>query len=274
MNQLRKEQRARVISCLIEGCSIRSTVRMTGTAKKKVLRPMVQIGQACENYHDKVMRNLPCKLIECDEIWSFVYAMEKNVPKDLKGVGVGDVWTWVAIDPVSKIIPSWHVGSRNANDAYWFIHDLKGRLKNRVHLTTDGHKPYLEAVEDAFGADIDYAMLIKLYGNEIPSGEVRYSPAVCIGARKKRITGNPEEDLISTSRVERQNLTMRMGMRRFTKLTNAFSKKLRNHSAAIALHFMHYNFCRIPQSLRVTPAMEAGISDHVWSLEEIAALLD
>ena len=274
MNQLNREQRARVLSCLIEGCSIRSTVRMTGTAKKTVLRLLVEIGQACEDYHDKVMRNLPCKLIECDEIWSFVYAKAKNVPKDLKGNGVGDVWTWVALDPVSKIIPSWHVGSRSAEDAYWFIHDLKDRLKHRVQLTTDGHKPYLEAVEDAFGADIDYAMLIKLYGNETPAPEVRYSPAVCIGARKRRISGNPVKELISTSRVERQNLTMRMGMRRFTRLTNAFSKKLRNHCAAIALHFMHYNFCRIHQSLRVTPAMEAGLSDHVWSLEEVAALLD
>jgi IS1 family transposase len=273
MNQLSKEERARVISCLIEGCSIRSTVRMTGTAKKTVLRLLVEVGQACEDYHDKVMRNLPCKLIECDEIWSFVYAKQKNVPSGLKGKGVGDVWTWVAIDPVSKVIPSWHVGNRDAEDAYWFINDLKGRLKNRVQLTTDGHKPYLEAVEGAFGADIDYAMLIKLYGNPTPPGEARYSPAVCIGARKKRITGNPNKDLVSTSRVERQNLTMRMGMRRFTRLTNAFSKKLTNHSAAIALHFMHYNFCRIHQSLRVTPAMEAGISDHVWSLEEIASLL-
>jgi IS1 family transposase len=273
MNRLSTEERGKVIACLIEGCSIRSTVRMTGIAKKTVLRLLIEIGNACEDYHDRIMRGLNCKLIECDEIWSFVYAKERNVPDSLKGRGVGDVWTWVALDPVSKLIPSWHVGSRDAESAYWFIHDLKERLAHRIQLTTDGHKPYLEAVESAFGADIDYSMLIKLYGNDVPT-EARYSPPVCIGARAKRISGKPNGTLISTSRVERQNLTMRMSMRRFTRLTNAFSKKFENHCASIALHFTHYNFARIHQSLRVTPAMEAGLCDHVWSVEEIAKLLD
>ena len=258
---------------------MRATVRMTGIAKKTVMRLVVEAGEACKAYCDRTLRNLPCKRIECDEIWAFCGAKQKNASDERKRDGWGDVWTWVAIDPITKLIPSWYVGKRDASDAYFFIHDLESRLANRVQLTTDGHRAYLEAVEDAFGAEIDYAQLIKLYGTPGRSGEdhpteVRYSPPECIGTRRKRIMGNPERQFISTSIVERQNLTMRMQMRRFTRLTNAFSKKLRNHEAAVNIHFMHYNFCRIHQSLRVTPAMEAGISDHVWSLEEVAALLD
>ena len=187
--------------------------------------------------------------------------------------GIGDTWTWIAIDADSKLIPSWHVGKRDASDAYWFIHDLKDRLASRVQLTSDGHRPYLEAVESAFGSDIDYSMLVKLYGHE-PTQEARYSPPKCIGARRRRIIGKPDRNLISTSYVERQNLTLRMQNRRFTRLTNAFSKKLENHKHMLAIHFMHYNFCRIHQTLRVTPAMEAGIAKHVWALEEIMGLIE
>jgi IS1 family transposase len=247
---------------------------MTGFAKKTVARLQVEIGEACAGFHDRIMRNLSCKLLQVDEVWSFTYCKAKRIPEHLRdSVDIGDTWTWVALDSQSKLVPAWHVGKRNAEDAYWFVHDLKGRLKHRVQLTSDGHKPYLAAVEDAFGCEIDYAMLVKLYGNEPLQPETRYSPPVCIGTRKTRIAGSPAVNLISTSHVERQNLTIRMQSRRFTRLTNGFSKKLENHKHAVALHFMHYNFCRIHQTLRCTPAMEAGISDHVWSLEEIACLL-
>lgn len=258
---------------------MRSTARLTGFSKKAITRLQREIGEACTKYHDNVMRNLPCTLLQVDEVWSFTYCKQKNVPAPLKGESdIGDTWTWVAIDSESKLIPSWHVGKRNATDAYWFIHDLQGRLKERVQLTSDGLKSYVEAVEDAFGADIDFAQLVKLYGNEIhgataDQSAIRYSPPVCTGARKNKICGLPDPALISTSHVERQNLTMRMSMRRFTRLTNAFSKKLENHKHAVALHIVHYNFCRIHQTLRVTPAMEAGIANHVWTLEEIADLL-
>ena len=201
---------------------------------------------------------------------------EKNVPKEEKRQGRGDVWTWTSICPDTKIVPCWYIGNRDAEAAYHFMHDLAGRLANRVQLTTDAHQPYLRAVEDAFGIDIDYAQLVKIYGSPETSkynAQVRYSPAVCMGARKAKIIGKPEYAHVSTSICERNNLTMRMGMRRFTRLTNAFSKKVENLEHSVALHFMHYNFCRIHQSLRVTPAMEAGVSDHVWSLEEVVALL-
>jgi len=275
MNILATDKRAQILNCLVEGCSMRSTSRLTGAAKKTVERMLVTAGKACAEYMDKAMRNLNCKLLQVDEVWSFTYAKQKNVPASMKGSDeVGDTWTWIAIDSKSKLIPCWHIGKRNATDAYQFINDLAPRLAGRVQLTSDGLKAYVEAVEGAFGADIDYAQLIKLYGNEIPNGEVRYSPAPCVGARKKNISGTPDKALISTSHVERQNLTVRMSNRRFTRLTNAFSKKLENHKHAAAINFMHYNFCRIHQTLRVTPAMEAGIADHVWGLEEIVALLN
>jgi len=224
---------------------------------------------------DKTFRNLKCKRVQCDEIWSFVYAKDKNLPEDLKNqTGVGSVWTWVALDPDTKLVPCWFVSSRDASAAYYFMHDLAGRLANRVQLTTDGHKPYLTAVEDAFGSDIDFAQLVKIYGNEQLQGEHRYSPAQCMEARKTVTSGTPDFRHVSTSHTERQNLTMRMSMRRFTRLTNAFSKKLENHEAAIALHYMYYNFARVHQTLRVTPAMEAGVANHVWTLNEIVSLLD
>lgn len=273
MNKLSVSERAKVIGCLIEGCSIRATVRLTGAAKKTVSRILVETGEACVAYHDKIMRNLPCKVVQVDEVWSFTYCKQDNIPLHLKGQdGVGDTWTWVAIDADSKLIPSWHIGKRDAEAAYWFIHDLKGRLANRIQLTSDGHRPYLEAVEDAFGSDIDYSMLVKLYGREIGQVETRYSPPVCIGTRRRKIIGNPDRNLVSTSFVERQNLTLRMTNRRFTRLTNAFSKKIENHKHMMAIYAMNYNFARVHQSLRVTPAMESGISNHVWTLEEIVSL--
>jgi IS1 family transposase len=217
---------------------------------------------------------LKCKRIQCDEIWQFVGAKEKNATAEQKEAGWGDIWTWVAIDADTKLIPCWLVGERDASAAYHFMHDVADRLTHRVQLTTDGLKSYLSAVEDAFGANIDYAMLIKIYGAAPEGAEVRYSPAQCMGAKKAVQNGRPSWDHISTSFVERQNLTMRMSMRRFTRLTNGFSKKVENHEHAIALHFMHYNFCKIHTTLRVTPAMEAGISEHVWSLDEMIGLLE
>ena len=249
-------------------------VRMTGVHRTTIQKLLVELGAACSAYQDKTFRNLNCKRIQCDEIWSFVGCKEKNVTADNRSNGWGSVWTWVALDSATKLVPCWFVGTRDADAANHFIHDLAGRLAHRIQLTTDGHKPYLNAVEDAFGADIDYATLVKIYGTAPEGGEVRYSPAQCIGARKAAITGSPDKAHISTSHMERQNLTMRMSMRRFMRLTNAFSKKIENHEAAIALHYMHYNFARVHQTLRVTPAMEAGISNHVWTLEEIVGLID
>jgi IS1 family transposase len=274
MNRLNDAKRAQVVAALVEGNSIRATVRMTGVAKNTIVKLLMQLGAACSEYQDRTLRNLKLKRIQCDEIWSFIYAKQKNVrPSMLEHGHAGDVWTWVAIDAETKLVPSWMVGGRDAGTAKTFIGDLASRLATEVQLTTDGHKAYLDAVEDAFGCGVDYAMLIKLYGNE-PETEVRYSPAQCIGTRTEIIMGRPDAEHISTSYVERQNLTMRMCMRRFTRLTNAFSRKIENHAAAVALHYMHYNFCRIHQTLRVTPAMEAGVTDHVWSIEEVIALLD
>jgi IS1 family transposase len=272
MNKLSREKQVQVIAALVEGNSVNSTVRMTGVHKTTVLKLLARLGTACADYQDRAMRNLKCKRIQCDEIWQFVYAKEKNVPAEMKGkFGVGDVWTWVGLDADSKLVPGWMVGNRDAKSAQMFIDDLRGRLANRVQLTTDGLTVYLTAVENSFGADVDYAQLIKIYGAS--QEEVRYSPAECIGAETKIIQGKPDMKHVSTSYVERQNLTMRMRMRRFTRLTNGFSKKVENHAYALALFYMHYNFARIHQSLRVTPAMEAGITDHVWSIEEIAALV-
>jgi IS1 family transposase len=274
MNRLTPAKQTQVIAALVEGNSIRATVRMTGVAKNTVVKLLAEIGLACETYQNRVLRVLRCKRVQCDEVWSFCYAKQKNVPVEKRGqFGYGDVWTWTAICADSKLICSWKIGTRGASTAYSFMHDLAGRLANRIQLTTDGHRVYVDAVDSAFGSDIDYAMLVKLYGNDRES-ETRYSPAECIGCRAIPITGEPKARHISTSYVERQNLTMRMSMRRFTRLTNAFSKKIDNLGHAVALHFMHYNFCRVHQTLRVTPAMEAGIADHVWGIEEVVALLD
>jgi IS1 family transposase len=276
MNKLSPSDRVRVVACLVEGNSLRSTVRMTGVHLTTVMKLLADLGNACSEYQDKAFRNLTCKRIQCDEIWSFVGCKEKNVPADKRKQGRGDVWTWTAIDAETKLVPAWYVGNRDAGAAYHFMHDLAGRLANRVQLTTDAHRPYLEAVDGAFGTEIDYAQLVKIYGSPETSkynAQVRYSPAVCMGARKAVISGRPAYEHVSTSICERNNLNMRMNMRRFTRLTNAFSKKVENLEHAVALHFMNYNFCRIHGSLRVTPAMEAGVADHVWSLEEVVALL-
>lgn len=253
---------------------------MTGAAVNTVVKLLTELGSACLDYQDATMRNLPCKRLQCDEIWSFVYSKAKNIPTEHAGeFGYGDVWTWTAIDAETKLIPCWHVGGRDGHDAYTFMKNLAARLASRVQLTTDGHKAYLEAVEGAFGSNIDYAMLIKLYGgSESKEAHRRYSPAECIGTDTQIIQGQPDKAHISTSYVERQNLTMRMSMRRFTRLTNAFSKKLVNHMHALALYFMHYNFCRVHKSLGKpypkTPAMAAGLADHVWDIREVVALLE
>lgn len=276
MNRLSIQKRTQILACLVEGNSIRSTVRMTGASKNTIVKLLADVGRACSIYQSEHLKNLSCKNIQVDEIWSFCYSKRTNVPLNKRGqFGYGDVWTWTSICPESKLVPCWHVGRRDAVSARIFIDDLASRMANRIQLTSDGYKPYLEAVEGAFGADIDYAMLVKLYGESTES-EKRYSPPNYVGAEKSTITGNPDSKRVSTSLVERNNLTMRMrmGMRRFTRLTNGFSKKVENHEHAIALHFMHYNFVRIHRSLRVTPAMEAGVTDKLWTLENIAELTD
>jgi IS1 family transposase len=277
MNKLTTEKRAQIIGCLVEGMSIRATVRVTGAAKNTVTKLLVDLGQACSEYQDRLMRDLPCKRLECDEIWSFCHSRAKNVPEEhMSEFGYGDVWTWVALDSDTKLVPTWLVGRRDYDDAKVFMADVASRLANRVQMTTDGHRAYLQAVEDAFGADIDFAMLVKLYGNT-QDGQRRYSGLECVGTQITPITGDPDIAKVSTAYVERQNLTMRMGMRRFTRRTNAFSKKAENLAAAVSLHFMHYNFARPHKSLSnpypQTPAMAAEVTDHVWSLDEIVRLL-
>jgi IS1 family transposase len=272
MNRIDPETRARVVNCLLEGCSIRATVRMTGAAKNTVVKLLADLGCACAAYHKRNVRGLKVRRLQCDEIWSFVGAKAKNVSAAKKQEGWGDVWTWIGIDADTKLVVSYLVGGRSAGWAKDFMEDCASRISNRVQITTDGHKGYLEAVESAFGADIDYAMLQKIYGAPAEN-ETRYSPATCIGCDMKVVSGDPDPKHVSTSYVERQNLTMRMQIRRFTRLTNAFSKKVDNHRHSVALHYMFYNFCRIHQTLRCTPAMEAGLTDHVWSLEELCALL-
>jgi IS1 family transposase len=287
MNKLSTERRAQVVSCLVEGMSIRGTVRVTGVAKNTIVKLLADLGQTCADYQDVTLTNLSTKRVECDEIWSFCHSKQKNVAPEHEGeFGYGDVWTRVAIDADTKLLPTWLVGERTTIDAYTFLSDLKSRLRGRVQMTTDGHKPYLTVVEPLFGSDgIDFAMLHKLYGNEGgDEGQRRYSPAVCTDIDKRVICGEPNEALVSTSYVERQNLTMRMGMRRFTRLTNAFSKKVENLAHAVSIHFMHYNFCRVHQSLTITrpdgkrikqtPAMAAGVATHAWSVYELVALLD
>ncbi|HSS71766.1 MAG TPA: IS1 family transposase [Casimicrobiaceae bacterium] len=276
MNQLSVADRAKILTLLVEGNSINATCRITGAAKNTVLKLLADVGEACVAYQDRVMRNLKCKKLQCDEIWAFCYSKQRSVPRNKRRVhGAGDVYTWTAIDAETKLIPCWHIGTRDGESAKAFIDDLAPRMATRVQLTTDGLKAYLAPVEYAFGANVDYAMLVKLYGPAPGSAqERRYSPAECCGSIKGTVCGNPKESDISTSHVERANLTMRMGMRRFTRLTNGFSKKLENHMHAVSLHFMHYNFCRIHKTLRVTPAMEAKIDDHVWTMEEVVMMAD
>lgn len=278
MNRLSTKDRAAIIRALVEGNSLRSTTRITGHSINTVSKLLADLGRVCAEYQDRVLVDLPASRIECDEIWAFCYAKARNVPDEHRDEwGYGDVWTWVALDPDSKLVCAWLVGRRDGQDAMLFLDDLASRLRYRVQITTDGHQPYIPAMELAFGTDVDYAMLIKMYGQD-PNEERKFSPPVVLSEEVRVIKGAPDPDKISTSYVERQNLTMRMGMRRFTRLTNAFSKKVENHAAAVALHFMYVNFARPHKSLANpyprTPAMAAGLADHIWTCEEIAALLD
>jgi IS1 family transposase len=275
MNRIDTETRCRVIAALVEGDSIRATVRMTGVAKNTIQKLLLELGDACLSYQDRAMRNLTCKRIQIDECWAFCYAKAKNVTPEIAArvPCAGDTWTWAAIDADTKLIPSWIVGPRDGVTARIFVNDLADRLARRVQLTSDGLAAYLNAVERAFRGHVDYAQLQKIYGNP-PEPHTRYSPGECIGCERKVITGNPDPAHVSTSYIERANLTMRMGMRRFTRLTNAFSKKIEHHVAAIALHMMHYNFVRIHTTLRFTPAMAAGVTDRLWEISDIVALLD
>jgi len=271
-NVISMAKKIAVISALVEGCSVRSTVRLTGVSKGAVLRLLESVGAACQEYQNRVIRNVPAKRVQVDEIWSYCYCKQKNLTQKIAEERIaGDVWTFTAIDAQTKLVISWAVGQRDAGFASEFLQDVAGRLSNRIQLTTDGHKMYLTAVPDAFGESVDFAQLVKVFGSD-PEGQKRYSPAQCLGTQRVEVIGEPEPEHISTSYVERQNLNMRMNMRRFTRLTNAFSKKLENHIAMIALFHMHYNFARVHQTLRVTPAMEAGLSSHVWSIQEIIAL--
>jgi IS1 family transposase len=273
-NVLSTAKRIQIVSALVEGCGIRATARMCDVSKDTVMKLWREIGEACIRLQDEKLRNLPCKRLQVDEIWAFVYAKAKNVPAELQGTfGVGDVWTFTCIDADTKLVPSFLVGSRDSGCATEFLQDVASRLSGRVQLTTDGHKMYLSAVEDAFAGDIDFAQLVKIYGAAPEGPEVRYSPAQCLGTQKASIVGCPDPVHVSTSYVERANLTMRMSIGRFTRLTNAFSKKVENHTAALGLFFAHYNFCRIHQSLRITPAMAAGVTSRVWSIADLVALL-
>jgi IS1 family transposase len=274
MNKLPIAKRAAILGMLAEGMSLRATSRLADVSINTVTKLQVEAGAACQAYQDEHLRDLTSRRIQCDEIWSFVYAKDRNLPSDKWNTfGFGSVWTWTAIDADSKLIISWLVGTRDADSATILMRDLASRLRYRVQLTSDGHRAYLTAVDDAFGSEIDFSQLIKIYGNptEVDS---RYTPGECIGCKQERIIGKPNPLHVSTSFVERQNLTMRMSIRRFTRLTNAFSKKVENHAAAVALHFMHYNYARIHKTLRVTPAMAAGVTDHVWSMEEIVEMID
>lgn len=275
MNRLDTKTRAQILHMLCEGMSMRAISRMTGASFNTVSKLLIDAGKACAGFHDEHVRNVRAARIECDEIWSFTYAKQKNVEKAKTAPeGAGDTWTWTAIDPDSKMIVSYLVGGRDSEYANAFMSDVASRLANRVQMTTDGHKAYLEAVEGAFGCDVDYAQLVKLYGKSPESAKGRYSPAKCTGAKKKRIEGDPIKELVSTSYVERQNLTMRMHMRRFTRLTNAFSKKFENHAHMVTIYTVFYNFIKIHKSLRVTPAMEAGLSDTLRDFEWIVGLVD
>jgi IS1 family transposase len=270
MNRLPLTKRAAILGMLVEGNSLRATSRLADVSINTVTKLLVELGEACAEYHDLHIRNVRSQRVQCDEIWCFVGGKTTNVTPEKQSQGWGDTWTWTALDD-SKLCLSYRIGGRDGAIAFELMHDLASRLANRVQLTTDGHRVYLNAVEDVFGSEIDYAMLVKIYGRDW-ADDSRYSPAECIDCRPIAITGRPEPKHISTSFVERQNLNLRMGMRRFTRLTNAFSKKVENHAAMVAIHFLYYNFGRIHKTLRVTPAMAAGISDHVWSLEEIALL--
>jgi IS1 family transposase len=277
MRKLAHEDRARILHLLCEGMSIRAITRLTGASKNTVAKLLVDAGKVCMAYHDQFVRRVKAGRIQVDEIWTFTYAKQRNVEKAKAAPGgAGDTWTWTALDAETKLIVSWMVGGRDADTALDFMHDLRSRLRNRVQLTSDGLVTYLSAVESAFGDDVDYAQLVKIYGEpRFATGpERRYSPGECCATRKSRVTGSPDPEHVSTSFVERQNLTLRMHSRRFTRLTNAFSKKVENHAYAVALHMMYYNFVRIHQALRVTPAMAAGVSDRLWEIGDIVDLIE
>jgi IS1 family transposase len=271
MNRLPVEKRAAILGLLVEGNSLRATSRLADVSINTVTKLFVELGETCAKYHHKHVRNVRVRRLQCDEIWSFVGAKAKNVRPEKRAQGWGDIWTWVGLGADTKLCVSYLIGGRDGGWAREFMNDCADRIQGRVQITTDGHRVYLDAVEDAFGADVDYAQLQKIYG-AAEENETRYSPAVCIGCDMKVVSGRPDPKHVSTSFVERQNLTMRMGMRRFTRLTNGFSKKAENHAAMVAIHFMYYNFGRIHKTLRVTPAMAAGLADHIWSLEEIVLL--
>ena len=272
MNKLTTEKRAAILGMMVEGVSIRAIARMTGTSKNTIVKLLRDAGMACAEYQDKALRNLKSQRLQLDEIWSFVYAKQKNVPENKWGEA-GDIWTWTAIDADTKLIASWMLGDRGADTGRAFVKDLAGRLANRVQITSDGWKVYLTAMECAFQGEVDYAMLDKVYATPVEA-QKRYSPPICVGAKKQHITGNPDPAHISTSYAERMNLNIRMGLRRFTRLTNAFSKKIENHFYALAIYFMHYNFVRIHQTTRVTPAMAAGVTDKLWELRDIVAIIE
>jgi IS1 family transposase len=276
MNKLPIAKRTQIIQLLVEGMSLRATSRIADVSINTVTKLLVDVGAACQKFHDETVVNVNSQRVQCDEIWSFVYAKNKNV----EGVTAapetaGDVWTWTGIDADSKLIVSWYVGNRDAESAHEFMQDVKSRLRNRMQLTSDGHRPYLKAVEDVFEGDIDFAQLVKIYGASDATGnEKRYSSAEFVGTKKNIVEGRPDEQHISTSFVECQNLTMRMHMRRFTRLTNAFSKKVENHCHAIALHFVYYNFCKVHKTLRVTPAMEAKLATRPMTIQQVVELTD
>jgi len=274
MNKLTRDQRIQVVNCLIEGCSIRATVRITGVAKKTVMRLLVEIGEVCADYQDRAFRNLKCQRLQLDELWGFNYCKAKNVTPEIaeKVPGAGDVWLWVAIDADTKLVPCWRLGGRDAFTAYDFVQDLSRRVSNRVQLTTDGHRVYLTAVELAFGSNVDYAMLVKMYGSDPRESETRYSPAQCTGIQMAVVTGRPDPKHISTSFVERQNWSVRTAMRRYTRLSNGFSRKIENHGAAVALHYFAYNFVKQHRTLRVSPAMAAGVVDRLWEVSDLVDL--
>jgi IS1 family transposase len=276
MNRLTRDERAKILQMMAEGVSLRAISRMTGISRNTGLKLVADAGQAFGAYQDKMFRNLTCKRIQVDEIWSFVYAKALNAPieKKIKGEA-GDVWTWTAIDADTKLIPSWYIGDRSSQSAWEFLSDLRTRLSNRIQLTSDGHKAYLAGVAGSFGDDVDYAQLVKIYGKSgSETGVRRYSPPECLGAVKTPVYGEPDPEHVSTSFAERSNLSMRMGMRRFTRLTNAFSKKVENHAYAVAIYFMHYNFVRIHQTLKVSPAMAAGVTDKLWEMSDMVKVLE
>ena len=275
MQRLDKPTRSQILHLLCEGNSIRSVTRLTGVSKNTVIKLLVDAGKSCMAFHDANVRDVKAKRVQVDEIWSFTYAKQKNVAAAKAAPdGAGDTWTWTAIDADSKMILSYFIGGRDGECAMWFVDDLRSRLAGRIQLTSDGHKAYLEAVEGAFGGDVDYAILHKVYGNSPESMKGKYSPAECVGTEKRRIEGDPDLKHVSTSYVERSNLTMRMHMRRFTRLTNGFSKKVENHAYAVALHMMYYNFVKLHSKLRMSPAMAAGVSSKLWEIGDIVTLVE